>query len=393
MIHARSWCADSPLHRVRLAGKLNQADNEVALLREELRIMDARMGRIPAHNRPFYPPLERMAILELKAARGWSLAQAAKAFLVEPETVAAWTRRVEDDSLVRTPVPLNKFPEFVQYIVQRLKTLCPAMGKRRIAESLARAGIRLAATTVGRMLKDKPVPPSPGKEDVVQEETGRIVTARHPNHVWHVDLTVVPTRAGFWVPWFPFTTLQAWPFCYWVAVIMDHFTRKAMGFAVFKKQPTSLDVRTFLGRAMSKSHARPRHLISDRGVQFDCAAFRKWAKRKKIKVRYGAIGKYGSIAMIERLILSMKTEFTNRMLVPLEMGEFRWAVAQFAEWYNEHRPHQSLGGRTPRDVYSGSTLSPPGGSVPNSKLPDMELAVTHLHGNRHLPIVELKRVA
>ncbi len=30
-----------------------------------------------------------MAILELKAARGWSLAQAARAFLVEPETIAA----------------------------------------------------------------------------------------------------------------------------------------------------------------------------------------------------------------------------------------------------------------------------------------------------------------
>ena len=34
--------------------------------------------------------------------------------------------------------------------------------------------------------------------------SARIVTANRPNHVWHVDLTVVPTNAGFWVPWLPF---------------------------------------------------------------------------------------------------------------------------------------------------------------------------------------------
>lgn len=38
-------------------------------------------------------------------------------------------------------------------------------------------------------------------------------TAEYPNHLWHVDLTTVPTSAGFWVPWFPFTMLQVWPFC------------------------------------------------------------------------------------------------------------------------------------------------------------------------------------
>jgi hypothetical protein len=30
---------------------------------------DARMARINPHRRPYYPPTERMAILELRAAR------------------------------------------------------------------------------------------------------------------------------------------------------------------------------------------------------------------------------------------------------------------------------------------------------------------------------------
>lgn len=44
IIRTRSWCADSPIARVRLAGKLERAENEIALLREIQRIKDARMS-------------------------------------------------------------------------------------------------------------------------------------------------------------------------------------------------------------------------------------------------------------------------------------------------------------------------------------------------------------
>jgi hypothetical protein len=52
-----------------------------------LTFKDARMGGIVAHHRPFYRATERLAILELKAARGWSLEQTAKAFFVCPKTI------------------------------------------------------------------------------------------------------------------------------------------------------------------------------------------------------------------------------------------------------------------------------------------------------------------
>jgi hypothetical protein len=86
-----------------------------------MRITDARMALIPPQRRPHYPPKERMAILELKAAHGWSLAQTAKAFLVTAETIASWMKRLDEDgpdALVQMPVPVNKFPQFVQYVVQ-----------------------------------------------------------------------------------------------------------------------------------------------------------------------------------------------------------------------------------------------------------------------------------
>ena len=86
---ARGWAANSINARVRLAADNDRFKQEIQLLGEELRIKDARMAKIDPHRRPYYPPTERMAILELKAARAWSLAQTAKAFLVKPATIAS----------------------------------------------------------------------------------------------------------------------------------------------------------------------------------------------------------------------------------------------------------------------------------------------------------------
>ena len=51
----------------RLADRCARQDQEIALLREELRIKDARMERVAPRRRPYYRPTERMAILELRA--------------------------------------------------------------------------------------------------------------------------------------------------------------------------------------------------------------------------------------------------------------------------------------------------------------------------------------
>ncbi len=103
------------------------------------------MEKILPPHRPHYPPVERMAILELRAARGWSLAQTARAFQLEPETVSSWMKRIDqkgESGLIRLPEPINRFPSFVSYMVRRLKTLCPLMGKKWMAQVLARAGLR-----------------------------------------------------------------------------------------------------------------------------------------------------------------------------------------------------------------------------------------------------------
>ena len=257
LAHSRGWAVDSANGRARLKAQLDRANQEIALLREEMRIKDARMKHLPPHQRPHYPPVERMGILELKAARNWSLAQTARAFLVTAATISCWMRRLNEegsDALVQMQQPVNRFPDYITYIVQRLKMLCPALGKKKIAETLARAGLHLGTTTVARMLKQKPArfPPA---VDPVAGDKGRVVTAKYPSHVWHTDLTVVPTSLGFWVSWLPFSLLQRWPFAHWLALVVDHYSRRAMGFTVFSSQPTSEQVRAFLGRTITNMTA------------------------------------------------------------------------------------------------------------------------------------------
>ena len=79
--YTRSWAADSANGRLRWRAENDRLQHEFALFREEIRIKDARMALIPAQRRPHYPPVERMSILELRAARSWSLEQTADTFL------------------------------------------------------------------------------------------------------------------------------------------------------------------------------------------------------------------------------------------------------------------------------------------------------------------------
>jgi len=159
ILHALSLARIALLAATDRVAESIRLKHEVALLREELRIKDARMERVPPRHRPHYAAVERLAILELRASRGWSAAQAAKRFFVTEATIADWMARLDEDgpsALVRTPEPVNRFPDLVAHIVRRLKVLCPAMGTARIAAVLSRAGLHLGRTTVRRMPKRRP---------------------------------------------------------------------------------------------------------------------------------------------------------------------------------------------------------------------------------------------
>jgi putative transposase len=416
LTYSRSWAADSRLARVRLQAALDQARSEVAMLLEELRIKDARVGRIDPRRRPNYPPTERLAILELRAARGWSAAETARRMFVEAKTVASWTRRVDEEgphALVQTEQPVNRYPEFVREVVAILRRLCPRMGKKRIAQVLARAGLHLGVTTVKRMLEIRRPRPRRGlRAAALSAETSKPVIARRPGHVWQVDLTILPRMSGFWVPWFPFAQLQCWPFAWWVAVVVDQFSRRVMGWCIYPKQPTSVEVRAFLGRAMGAAGATPRYLLSDKGTQFISADYRDWCERKEIRPRYASIGSLRATAVIERFFRSLKSEMACIVGAALTKKRLQEKLALYFRWFEEHRPHQGLGGRTPREAFNG--LAPANRRPrfePRPRWPkesgcahplarpkpnaggELALIVAFADDERQLPIIALRRAA
>ena len=390
--------------------KLFRLETEVAMLREELRIGGARMGCIDPHLRPQYPPSERMAILELRAMRGWNKAETARRFFVSDDTIRAWLSRADDDSLLQTRIPVNRFPDVVRYVVQRIRLFCPTLGKVKIAQKLARTGIHIGKTTVERILKEKPAKePEPASADSGKQ---RRIVSKYPSHTWHADLTAVPISGGFWTSWIPNALWQRWPVCWWVLNVVDHFSRRSMGFAVFKSKPSSEEVTTALTRIAFNERVKPKHIIVDQGKQFKCENFEKvWCKVMNILPRFGAVGKHGSVAVVERFHRFFK-DVLGQTIVSEDQAEFERECSLIIAWYNEHRPHNTLDGKTPNEVYfsrppanqqprleprerwpRGSPCARPQVDIDGEPGDPMFVEIDFLQGRRHLPILRAHRAA
>ena len=125
-----------------------------------------------------------------------------------------------------------------------------------------------------------------------------------------------------------------------------------MRLGLFRNRPSCRVIGALLSHAIREAGAPPKYLVCDRESIFDCDAFRSWVKGKGIQPpRYGAVGKHGSIAVVERLILTLKNECTRSIMVPLRRTAFRRELDWFTLWYNQHRPHMRLQGATPDEVY------------------------------------------
>jgi putative transposase len=207
-------------------------------------------------------------------------------------------------------------------------------------------------------------PPQPRQEGAIEraartERPARRVKAVQPHELWHVDLTTVPI-AGRWLPWLPFTLPSRWPFAWWVVVVLDHYSRAVIARSVFRNQPSAAAVCKLLDRARRFAGRAPRHIVTDRGVQFQ-TAYRGWCARHAVRPRFGAIGKKGSLAVIERFFRSLKGECFRRILVPLRTPQMIAELSAYIHWYNHHRPHDALANRTPGEALSARTeaASPP----------------------------------
>lgn len=118
-----------------------------------------------------------------------------------------------------------------------------------------------------------------------------------------------------------------------------------------------------LAAATKKHRRRPKYVVTDQGVQFR-EAYLAWCAKRGIAARYGAVGRHGSIAIVERFWRSLKAEAFPSRMVPLGLDAVRALLLAYVGWFNEHRPHQGLAGSTPLERATGV--------VPAKDLPRLE---------------------
>ena len=283
-------------------------------------------------------------------------------------------------SLLKPVPPVRRFADVVRHVVQGL-TVAGLPGDRSVALHLARAGWTLSRRTVQRIRREKPRAPAPV---TARGSSGRAVRARFPNHVWMIDITEIP---GF---------LRL--FSFKLAVVIDAFSRAPLAASVFLREPSGRQAARLLRRA-ARTHSPPRHLVTDQGAQFTSRPFRQTVKRLGVRHRYGAIGRTGSIAVIERFFRTLKTTTGLRARRPLVRGDLERRLALVFAYYVWWRPHQSLGGATPGEAYVGRTRpQPPIACLPRGRPGEAvgftpTVKVRYLDREHTLPYLESSRQA
>jgi transposase InsO family protein len=179
-----------------------------------------------------------------------------------------------------------------------------------------------------------------------------------------------------------------------VAVVFDAFSRMPLSARVFSKEASALEIARFVSRT-AKRHGRPGHFVSDQARCFTGEIFRRKLERLGVKQRFGAIGKKGSIALMERLWRTLKDTLGLRLLRPLVAEDLAATVELGLLHYSHFRPHQALGGATPAEVYFGRTPShlcaiPPPRGRPGECPSDSPFRVEYLDAERLLPVLVRK---
>jgi DNA-binding transcriptional regulator YiaG len=258
------------------------------MMREATEILAARWDKVPERQRPHYGPEQRFRILRIRTFLGLSQRETAAMFRVSVETVARWETEAMNPGaegprpLIAPNPPVRRFADVVRAVVKTME-LAGFGGNDLIARTLARAGWKLSSRTVGRIRRERWPSPPPSE---AASGVPRAVRAKRPNHVWMVDLTDVKGLFGI-------VTFK-------VAVVFDAFSRMPLSVWVFSKEASALEIARFVSKA-ARRHGRPAHFISDHARCFIGQIFRRRLLCLGVKQRFGAVGKKGSIALIERL--------------------------------------------------------------------------------------------
>ena len=162
--------------------------------------------------------------------------------------------------------------------------------------------------------------------DLVQ----RVFRADGPNRLWVADATYIPTWAGF----------------LFLAIVLDVFSRKVVGWAMATHLRTELMLEAL---DMALGQRRPEGVIhhSDQGTQYTSIAFGLRCQAAGVRPSMGSVGDAYDNAMAESFFATLECELLDRVTLRTK-AEARMAVFEFIEgWYNPTRRHSGLGRISP----------------------------------------------
>jgi len=217
----------------------------------------------------------------------------------------------------------------------------PFYGSRRMKDCLRMQGHGVCRDRVRRLMRlmgieaiyPKPRLSIKEKEHRIYPYLLRDLTIDHADQVWAADITYIRLRRGF---------------AYLVA-IMDWYSRYVVSWELSLTLETDFCVSALnyalTGRA-------PEIFNTDQGSQFTSEVFTDRLKEAGIQISMDGRGRTFDNIMIERLWRSVKYE--EVYLKDYEdFIDVRKGLSAYFLFYNNERPHQSLGSRPPVEVYSG----------------------------------------
>lgn len=194
------------------------------------------------------------------------------------------------------------------------------VGRKRVARLMRGAGL----VGVSRRKSCRTTIRRPGA-DTAPDLVKRQFQADAPDMLWVVDITYVPTHAGF----------------LYLAVVLDAFSRRIVGRSMAGHLRTELVLdalnMAILGR-------RPKDVIhhSDQGSQDTALAFGARCKEASVRPSMGSVGDCFDNAMCESFFATLECELIDRRRFGTH-HEAKLAVFRFIEaWYNPKRRHSAL---------------------------------------------------
>ena len=153
----------------------------------------------------------------------------------------------------------------------------------------------------------------------------RDFSAEGPDQLWVADITYVPTWAGF----------------IYLAVVLDAFSRRIIGWAITTHLGTELVLEAL---NMALAQRRPKDVIhhSDQGRQYTSIAFGQRCKAARVRPSMGSVGDCFDNALCESFFATLECELIDRYTFRSH-AQARIALFRFIEgWYNPHRRHSAI---------------------------------------------------